>query len=133
MRPALRVVATALIGVAASAAAALAEPVLGEWATEPDRKGQTGIVAIRQCGAALCGRIVRAYDSAGNPVVTPNVGKELFWNMRAAGGGAYRGGRVWVPARNREYDARMDLVGDRLEVKGCLGPVCDGQVWRRVR
>ena len=123
----------ALIPAALLAAApALADPVLGTWLTGPDRRDQVAHVEIRACGPALCGRIVRAFDPAGVPVVTPNVGRELFWDMRPLGGGAYGGGRVFVPAHGREYDARMRLEGDRLRVEGCLGPICDGQTWTRL-
>ena len=110
-----------------------ADPALGTWLTGPDRKDQVAHVEVRSCGDALCGRIARAYDAAGTEIVTPNVGRELFWDMQALGGGDYGGGRVFVPAHGREYDARMRLRGDRLEVQGCLGPICDGQTWTRVR
>lgn len=110
-----------------------AEPALGTWLTGPDRKAQVAHVEVRRCGPALCGRIARAFGSDGAPVMTPNVGRELFWDMRAEGGGRYSGGRVFVPAHGREYDARMQILPDgRLRVQGCLGPVCDGQVWTRV-
>ncbi|SLN54649.1 hypothetical protein PEL8287_02926 [Roseovarius litorisediminis] len=109
------------------------DPVLGVWQAPPDRKGQIGHIQISPCGSMLCGTIIQAYDPSGKEVVTPNVGKRLFWNMKVEGAGAYGGGRVFVPAHNREYDAAMKLQGQKLSVKGCVGPVCQGQVWTRVR
>lgn len=53
--------------------------------------------------------------------------------MKAQGNGKYGGGRVYVPAHKREYDAKMQLNGGRLIVKGCIGALCQGQVWKRVR
>lgn len=110
---------------------ASAERALGTWQTQPDKKGQIAHVEVTQCDSALCGKIVRAYDSDGNRITTENVGKRVFWNMTPTGGGEYRG-RAWVPAHDREYAARMDLSGDRLKVSGCLGPLCQSQVWARV-
>lgn len=110
---------------------ATAQPVLGTWLTPPDRKGQVAHVRVSRCDAALCGKIVRAFDSAGNPITTPNVGKRVFWNMTPSGPQTYEG-RAWVPAHDRQYDARLNLNEDRLKVSGCLGPFCQGQVWTRI-
>lgn len=133
--PAVRRLAAAagILLLAAWTSRAVAEPALGTWRTGPDGKAQVAHVEVTTCGPALCGRIARAFDAAGNEIVTPNVGRELFWGMLPLGDGAYGGGRVFVPAHNREYDARMRLSGDRLRVQGCLGPICDGQTWTRVR
>jgi len=113
--------------------AAMAEPALGTWLSPPDGKGQVGHVEVSKCGAALCGTLVRAYDSTGKPVITPNVGKRLIWNMVPQGNGAYDDGEVYVPAFGRNYDAEMRVAGNTLTVRGCLGPVCKNQTWTRVR
>lgn len=110
-----------------------ADPALGLWQTEPDRKNLTSHIEIRACGAALCGRVKQAFNASGTPVQTPNVGKELFWDLKAKGDGTYDGGTVYVPLLDVTANARMKLTGDRLEVTGCKGPVCDGQVWTRAR
>lgn len=122
-----------LFAVLSAPAAALAEPALGTWLSPPDGKGQVGHVEVRNCGQTLCGTLVRAYDKSGQQVVTPNVGKRLFWDMEPRGGGAYDDGQVYVPVFGRNYDAEMTVAGDRLVVKGCLGPVCKNQTWTRVR
>lgn len=109
------------------------DPVEGIWQAPPDAKGQVGHIEITPCGTMLCGTIIKAYQPNGAEVMTPNVGKRLFWNMQVQGGGAYGDGRVYVPAHSREYDARMELRGATLKVKGCVGVVCQGQVWKRVR
>lgn len=110
---------------------ALADPSLGLWMTEPDRKGQVAHIDVHRCGASLCGKVLRAFDISGKQVTTPNVGKLVFWDMKPTGSGKYEG-RAWVPAHNREYDAGMRLSGNQLRVRGCLGPVCQGQTWKRV-
>ncbi|SRR6056297_495883 len=127
----MRCTTLAMIFLLAGGAAG-ADPVKGLWLTEPDSKGQVAHVAVKQCGAAaLCGTIVRAFDSKGSEIMTPSVGKRVFWDMKPEGQGAYAG-RAYVPAHDRNYDAGLRLGEDRLRVEGCLGPVCMGQVWRLV-
>jgi len=108
-----------------------AEPALGTWQTEADKKGQIAHVKVTRCDESLCGKIVRAYDSQGQRITTENVGKRIFWGMTRTGDGNYQG-RAWVPAHDREYAAKMKLNDDRLKVSGCLGPICQSQLWARV-
>ncbi|UXX84118.1 DUF2147 domain-containing protein [Roseovarius pelagicus] len=123
-----------LIAVVVLAAPAFAkDPVEGVWQAPPDAKGQIGHIEIKPCGAMMCGTIIKAYAPNGQEVVTPNVGKRLFWDMSVQGGGNYGDGRVYVPAHRKEYDAKMKLSGNNLKVKGCVGPVCQGQIWKRVK
>lgn len=110
---------------------ALAETPVGTWLTPPDAKGIVAHVEARPCGAATCGVIARTYDSSGRPVRTPNLGVRVFWDMVPAGAGVWTG-RAFVPAHNRTYAGTIQVVGDRLTVRGCLGPVCQSQVWARV-
>jgi uncharacterized protein (DUF2147 family) len=115
------------------AAAAPAEPILGEWRSEPDAKGQTGVIAVVPCGAGFCGTIVRAHDSRGDPVTTPNVGRRIVSDMRRADDGSYAG-RVYVPLMRAEFPATVRVSGGRMQVKGCnrLG-VCMSQTLERLR
>ena len=119
-----------VIGLALTAPA-MAEPVVGTWASPPDGKGQTGHVVIRECGGAYCGRLERAFDPVGRPIVTKNVGRELLSNLKAQGGGAYQG-RAFVPIFGKSFDAEVNVAGNRMTVRGCAGPVCKKQVWKRV-
>ncbi|MCU9847583.1 DUF2147 domain-containing protein [Defluviimonas sp. WL0024] len=112
--------------------AALADPILGTWQVEPDHKGQIGLVVIRRCGEAFCGRVMQVFDRAGKSVVTRSMGRDLFWDLKPNGNGTYFGGRVWVPLHDKVYDAKARLKGDQLIVRGCVGPVCDGQTWNRI-
>ncbi|MEI4232345.1 DUF2147 domain-containing protein [Roseovarius sp. D22-M7] len=125
----LMVLSATVIGLGTLASA---EPAIGTWQTQPDKKGQIAHVQVTKCDAALCGEIVRTYDSDGDRITTENVGKRVFWDVTPTGDGEYRG-RAWVPAHDRVYAARMDLKGkDRLKVSGCLGPICQSQLWARV-
>ena len=115
------------------ASLAQADPAVGLWQTPPDRKNLTSHIAVRLCGAKICGRIKAAFDPAGKQVQTPNVGKELFWNMTPHGDGAYSDGTAWVPLLNVQVRASMTLSGNRLTVRGCKGPICDTQIWTRLK
>lgn len=125
-----RLILSILLG--AFAAPALADPAVGLWRTEPDRKNLVSLIRIEPCGAALCGTVARAFDAKGREVETANVGKRLFWDLRPTGAGKYNGGTVEVPLLNVTAQAKATLSGDSLRVIGCKGPVCDGQTWKRV-
>ena len=115
------------------AAAAFADPAAGTWQTEAGGTGGHLHVTIAPCGAALCGTIARAVDASGREVADyAHAGKRMLWDMAPDGAGGYRGGRIWAPDRDRTYNSRMTLEGDRLTVEGCVLGFCRGQVWRRV-
>ncbi|WP_213548910.1 DUF2147 domain-containing protein [Vannielia litorea] len=103
----------------------------GLWLTGPDRSGNVAHVKAVRCGVALCGTIVKAFNSAGQPINSPNVGKRVFWDMTPVGGNIYEG-RAYVPVMKRDYGAQMVLKGNRMVVKGCAGLICMDQTWTRV-
>ena len=113
-------------------AAALAEPVLGTWQTQPGDDGAFGYVAMAPCGPAICGTLVRAYDGQGHRVESDIIGRQIVWDMQAEGEGRYGGGKIWAPDRDKTYTSKMVLDGDRLKVSGCVLGICRGQTWARV-
>lgn len=117
------------------AGAAAADPVEGMWKTKPDDNGNYGHVEIAPCGTAFCGVLVKAFDGAGKELDSPNVGKQIVWDMSAAGEGAYEGGKVWAPDRDKTYRSKMQLSGDSLAVSGCVlgGVICRASDWTRVK
>jgi uncharacterized protein (DUF2147 family) len=115
------------------ATAAAADPIEGTWKTRPDDNGNFGHVQIVPCGPAFCGTLVKAFDGGGAPVASPNIGKRIVWDMAAQGEGAYGGGKIWSPDRDKTYSAKMKLSGDGLSVSGCVLGICrDGGTWMRV-
>lgn len=128
-----RFAALVALGIFTGTAALAADPATGLWRTEPDRKDLTSLIRVSECGEALCGTIEKAFNPQGEEVTTPNVGKRLFWDLKPQGDGAYADGTVYVPLMDVTATAKAELNGDRLEVTGCKGPVCDGQTWTRVR
>jgi uncharacterized protein (DUF2147 family) len=121
--------------VTLSATAALAQdPVEGIWQTRPDDNGNFGHIQIKPCGAAFCGTLIRAFDSSGAEIDSPNVGKRIVWDMVAYGDGVYDDGKVWAPDRDKTYNAEMKLSGDGLTVSGCVLGICrEGGTWTRVK
>lgn len=118
----------ALIGLAGAAAA---DPLLGNWRTIPDDNGNSGLIQVAPCGAALCGTLVQAFDANGNSVQTDNVGRMIISETVAQGGGDYRG-KIYAPDRDRTYNARLQLNGNTLSVSGCVLGICrDGGTWTR--
>lgn len=122
--------AAAVIGLGLPA---LADPVHGPWRTAPDDNGNTGIVEISDCGNRICGTLVQAFDGAGQTMSSPNVGRQIVWDMEPQGNGRFRNGRVWAPDRDQTYNARMQMEGDRLTVSGCVLVFCRDAVWTRDR
>ena len=116
-----------------------AEPVTGRWTTvEKD-----AVIAIAPCGAKLCGRIaqflvpppqgldqrdVNNRDAAkrsrkllGMAVLTGFTEDSDLWR-----------GQIYDPKSGKTYRSVIRRKSANvLEVKGCIGPFCQTQLWRR--
>ncbi|QBY01248.1 DUF2147 domain-containing protein [Rhodophyticola sp. CCM32] len=111
-----------------------ADDLIGDWRTAPDDHGNTGLIRVAQCGAALCGTLIEAFDGAGTTMESEHVGRQIIWETLPEGGGEYRG-RLYSPDRDRTYRSRLQLNGDELVVSGCIlgGAACrEGGRWQRV-
>ncbi len=95
------------------AAPAVADPMEGVWKTEPDDDGKYGYVRVAPCGDKLCGTLVKAFRQDGGEDVSPNIGKKIIWDMVPQGDGAYGGGKVWAPDRDKIYASQDAAVGRR--------------------
>jgi uncharacterized protein (DUF2147 family) len=116
------------------ATVAAADPVEGIWKTKPDDNGNTGHIRIKACGNAVCGTLIKAFDSAGKEMDSENVGKRIIWDMVPKGDGFYDDGKVWAPDRDKTYNAEMQLTGNGLTVSGCVLGICrEGGTWTRVK
>lgn len=125
---------TLAAALVAAGAAFATDPVEGLWQTKPDDNGNFGHVEVKPCGPAYCGTLVTAFDGAGKQIESPNVGKQIVWDMMAQGNGSYEDGKVWSPDRDKTYNSYMVLEGDGLTVKGCILGICrDGGTWTRVK
>ncbi|RVV99343.1 DUF2147 domain-containing protein [Mesobaculum littorinae] len=131
MKTTLMAAAAALFTLTAGVAAA--DPAEGLWQTQPGDDGAFAHVRIAPCGDALCGGLERAFGADGQPIQSANIGRAMVWDMQPKGGGAYGDGKVWAPDRDKTYNSRMQLTGDRLRVEGCVFGICRGQTWVRVK
>ena len=114
------------------ASAATADPVSGTWKTQPGDDGAYGHVTVAPCGPAICGTIAKAFNASGQEIASDNIGKQMIWDMKAKGIGAYGGGKIWAPDREKTYKSKMSLSGNTLKVEGCVLVICRDQTWTRV-
>ncbi|MEZ5680740.1 MAG: DUF2147 domain-containing protein [Erythrobacter sp.] len=116
-----------------------AEPVTGRWVTvEKD-----AVIAIAPCGKNLCGRIAqflvpppqgldqrdinnrdaakRSRKLLGMAILTGFTEDDNQWR-----------GQIYDPKTGKTYRSIIRRKGpNQLEVKGCIGPFCQTQLWRR--
>lgn len=115
-----------------TATPALADPIIGLWKTDTGENGTAGLVEVSACGPRFCAAIKGAADGQGDPALAHLLGRRVFWDMAPLGGGIYEGGRIWSPKRDKEYDGRLTLSGDKLVIEGCLMSICQvGGRWTR--
>ena len=130
---------TTVLGLASPAMAA--DPISGRWVTED----KDAVVAIGDCGTSTCGTIarflitppdgldqrdinnpdrnLRTRKLLGLPILTGFKKDDDLWR-----------GRIYDPNTGKSYRSvvrRKDA--NTLEVKGCIGPFCQTQIWRKAR
>jgi uncharacterized protein (DUF2147 family) len=128
------------LALAAIAAPALAaEPITGRWVTND----KDAVVAIGKCGKALCGTIERflILPKGGNDQRDVNNANPAKRTRKLIGtpiltglmpGGDVWKGQVYDPKTGRTYTSEVRRKDARtLEVKGCFGPLCQTQVWKK--
>lgn len=122
---------TSTLLAAASLTAAIGMPLalaspgpVGEWLIADG----SADVAIRPCGADLCGFVAWSRDAANL------VGREVLIDMRPDGD--LWSGTVVNAKDGQRYDAHMSLLSDSvLKIEGCVlgGIFCGDQQWSRVK
>lgn len=123
----------------AAVPAGAADPIGGRWITQE----KDAVVAIKRCGKALCGtldkylvlpaggadqRDVNNSDPAkrqrrllGVPILISLTEDKDLWR-----------GEIYDPKSGRTYTSEVRRKGaGALEVKGCFGPVCRTQEWKK--
>lgn len=116
-----------------------AEPIGGRWVTQE----KDAVVAIKRCGKSLCGtlekflvlpaggvdqRDVNNADPAkrerrllGLPILLKLTEDKDVWR-----------GEIYDPKSGRTYTSEVRRKGaGALEVKGCFGPLCRTQEWKK--
>jgi uncharacterized protein (DUF2147 family) len=75
---------------------------------------------------------MRVFNGVGE-IKSQDVGTQMVWEMRPEGGGAYMDGKIRRPSTGKVYNSKMTMNGDTLKVSGCIGPICKGQNWSRLK
>jgi uncharacterized protein (DUF2147 family) len=131
----------AFIALALSAAqpAIAAAPVTGKWMT-PEKDS---IIEVASCGSALCGRIIRVLKpNPKGPTVDANNPNPALRNRPIQGlailSGFADNGKNWIgsiydPRRGKSFKSYLTRLTDgNLQVKGCIGFLCQSFVWTPV-
>jgi uncharacterized protein (DUF2147 family) len=108
------------------------------WLTQ----GGQAEIAISTCsGGTLCGTVAKVKAPAGvvpkdtrNPDPAkrdnPLVGTRLIEGFKPGKDGKWVGGTIYNPNDGRSYRSELARRPDgKLAVKGCVGPVCQTQIW----
>jgi uncharacterized protein (DUF2147 family) len=127
---------SAIIGIAVAANAAAAS-IKGRWVT----KEKDSVVEISACGAAMCGRVAKFLKTPPGGVDqkdTENPDKNLrsrkilgiaVLHSLKADGDKWRG-TIYDPRNGKSYRSVVYLQKNgNLHVQGCVGPICQSQVW----
>ncbi|MDQ2803052.1 MAG: DUF2147 domain-containing protein [Pseudomonadota bacterium] len=124
----------ALVMRALPASAAAAPSSVGDWITANGRS----VVALEQCGATLCGRIVGIDRAPGDPMPTDwhgrsQCGLTIMTDETPTPDGAWQG-KITDPRDGSTYQTRLWLdAGGRLHLRGYIGIPLLGQtqIWHR--
>jgi uncharacterized protein (DUF2147 family) len=130
---------SALVGAITLASAAYAAPasINGRWTT----KDKDAVVEISQCGATVCGKISkylktpprgadqRDENNPNKALRTRKVlGMSILYGLKADEK-EWRGS-IYDPRSGKSYRSVVHLQKNgNLNVKGCLGPICQTQIW----
>lgn len=111
--------------------------VFGTYKTEAG----TSHVTIEDCGdGSPCGRVSWIDPEAMEPGMAPEdarteAGDPVLGLLMLQGfdrkRNDWRGGTIYDPEADRTYASRLKrLDSGELQVKGCVGPICQTQVWQ---
>ena len=136
------------LGLAACAAGAFAQMTpVGTWRSIDDKTGEAKAeIRIVDNGGVLTGSIVRSLKKDTKPDAVceeckderkgkPIAGLEIIRGAKKADGQeAWEGGKILDPENGREYTLRLAPMADgqKLQVRGYLGPFYRTQTWVRV-
>ncbi|MBB1604459.1 DUF2147 domain-containing protein [Variovorax sp. UMC13] len=140
-----KTLATLLFGAIAASAMAQSTPV-GLWRNVDDKTGEAkGEIRIVEANGALLGRLERSLKKDTKPDATcdecpddrkgkPIAGLEIIrGGKKAEGKEVWEGGKILDPENGKEYRASFTPIdgGQKLEVRGYIGPFWRTQTWNR--
>lgn len=111
--------------------------IAGTWYTQ----AKDAKVEISDCGDGTpCGSLIWTED--GNPLDANNpnpelrdkplIGANMFWGFKAKKN-KWSGGKIYDARSGKTYKSKLKLLDDgRLDVRGCVAFICEGETWSRV-
>lgn len=116
-------IAVALLTGALTATAFAAEPY-GVW-----MRPSTGTqVRFYDCGGKLCGKIVGVRDQSRKS----EIGTVILPGAAKSGANEWKG-NLLNTENGKTYSGVVALDGGGLSLKGCIGFICQGETWTRVK
>ena len=129
----MRYVLSFVLCMVASVAFA-AEDISGLWKTIDDETGEAkSIVQVYEYQGAHYGRVIKLFKNPdktavgikGDPKI---VGLDVIWNLKDEGE-RFKGGKILDPAKGKIYTCEAWVEGDKLIVRGKIGPFGRNQTW----
>ena len=133
----------ALLAAPAFASEATANPkdVFGLWSV----RGGTALIQITDCGDRTpCGKLVHVVapnaqdlldDQNPDPELAtqPLIGSKMLWGFEEKSD-KWSSGKIYDAENGKAYKSKLEVTEDgMLEVKGCVGPICQKQFWTKVK
>ena len=138
----------AIIFAAASASALAQMSPVGLWRNVDDKTGEAKAeIRVSETGGALAGRIEKTLKKDAKPDATcdectddrkgkPIAGLEIIrGGKKAEGKDVWEGGKILDPENGKEYRASFTPTdgGQKLQVRGYIGPFWRTQTWTRAQ
>jgi len=106
---------------------------------------KTGHVEIADCGDGTpCGTLVWVqtdqnietpldiYNKDPELAKRPLIGSQMLYGFKSKKS-KWKGGKIYNAADGKTYGSSLKRIDeDTLQVKGCVGPICQKQIWTRV-
>ena len=119
---------------------------VGLWRSIDDKTGEAKAeIRIVDNGGTLTGRIEKSLKKDGKPTCEecqderkgqPMIGMEIIRGVhKGDDADTWEGGKILDPENGKEYRVQMKPIegGQKLQVRGYLGPFYRTQVWQRVQ
>ncbi|WP_342593298.1 DUF2147 domain-containing protein [Ramlibacter agri] len=118
---------------------------VGLWRNIDDKTGEAKAeIRITDNGGKLTGKIEKTLKKDAKPTCDeckderkgqPMAGLEIIRGVSKGTGEDWEGGKILDPENGKEYTVRLTPVegGQKLQVRGYLGPFYRTQVWVRVQ
>lgn len=122
-----------------SAPASAADPITGQWVTSD----KDAVVTISKCGTTYCGKLSKYLVTPDDGVNQRDVNNPdpKLRSRKLLGTSLLSGfkmdddlwrGTIYDPRNGKSYRSIVRRKSASvLEVKGCIGPFCQTQLWRK--